>query len=187
VTTAPTAKLLAMSPGVPLDRDAIASALYDVVAQPMWRTRLRALFGRDAVGTLHIAVMHEPFLSLLLTGRKTIESRFSINRVCPFESVAAGDILAIKAQSGPILGLAIVEHAAFYELDPETWVHLRDEFSGPLCAENDSFWHQRARARYGSLLRVADPMRTRPLNINKRDRRGWVRLANSYAQEALPL
>jgi hypothetical protein len=176
-----------MSPVVPLDRDAIAHALSSLVAESMWRTRLRDICGHDAPGVLHIAVMHEPFLSLLLAGRKTIESRFSVNRVCPFESVAVGDILALKAQSGPILGVAIVEHAAFYELDPDTWEHLRAEFAGPLCAENDSFWHQRARARYGSLLGVADPMHTRPLNINKRDRRGWVRLANAHLQGTLPV
>jgi hypothetical protein len=187
VTTAPTAKLPAMSSVVPLDRDAIAAALSGLVAESTWRARLQALCGRDAPGALHIAIMHEPFLSLLLTGRKTIESRFSVNRVCPFQSVAVGDILAIKAQSGPILGLTIVEHAAFYELDPETWEYLRGEFSGALCAKNDSFWRQRADARYGSLLRVAEPVRTRPLNINKRDRRGWVRLENAHLQGALPL
>jgi hypothetical protein len=173
-----------MSPVVPLDRDAIASALLGLVPQLAWRNRLVALCGDDAPGALHIAVMHEPFLSLLLTGRKTIESRFSVNRVCPFQSVAAGDVLALKAQSGPILGLAIVEHAAFYELDPDTWEHLRNEYAGPLCAENDAFWHERARARYGSLLRVAQPVRTRPLNIDKRDRRGWVRLENASLQGA---
>jgi hypothetical protein len=187
VTTASAAKLSVMSPVVPLERDAIASALSDSVAQSAWRDRLLAMCGHDAPGALHIAVMHEPFLSLLLTGHKTIESRFSVNRVCPFQSVAVGDILAIKAQSGPILGLALVEHAAFYELDPATWKDLRNKFSGPLCAEDDSFWHQRARARYGSLLRVAEPVRTHALKINKRDRRGWVRLENAYLQGALPV
>ncbi len=81
----------------------------------------------------------------------------------------------------------MVEHVAFYELDPDTWEHLRNEFSGPLCADNDAFWHQRARARYGSLLRVIEPVYTRPLNIDKRDRRGWVRLENTYLQGALPV
>jgi hypothetical protein len=176
-----------MSSVVPLDRDTIARALAALLTPSDWRERLKALCRHDSAHSLHIAVMHEPYLDLLLTGRKTIESRFSVNRICPFQAVGAGDILALKAQSGPIVGLAIVEHAAFYELDPDTWAHLRSQFSAPLCAEDDSFWRQRARARYASLLRVAEPAQTTPLDIGKRDRRAWVRLANPDSQPALPL
>ena len=187
MTTATAAKLRAMSSVVPLDRDAIARALAALLTPSIWRERLNALCRHDASPSLHIAVMREPYLELLLTGRKTIESRFSVNRICPYQAVAVGDILALKAQSGPIVGLAIIEHAAFYELDPDTWAHLRSQFSAPLCAEDDSFWRQRAGARYGSLLRVAEPAHTPPLDIAKRDRRAWVRLANPDSQPELPL
>jgi hypothetical protein len=129
--------------------------------------------------------MREPYLEHVLAGRKTVESRFSINRVCPFQAAQAGDVLAFKAQSGPIVGLAVIEHAAFYELDPVTWRTLRRDFAGPLCAVDDEFWDQRARARYASLLRVGDPLRIAPIAIEKRDRRGWVRLPGANDQQAL--
>jgi len=95
-----------------------------------------------------------------------------VNRVCPFKAVAVGDVVAFKVQSGPIVGLAVVEHAAFYELDPATWAHLRHTFTAPLCAEDDAFWDQRARARYASLLRVRHPTRIKPLTVEKTDRPG---------------
>jgi hypothetical protein len=151
-----------------------------------WRERLTELLDPAHTAALHIAVMREPFLQLILDRRKTIESRFSINRICPFEAVAAGDVLAFKAQSGPIVGLAVVEHAAFYELDPPTWRQLRRDFAGPLCADDD-FWDQRAHARYATLLRVAYPHRIAAMPVAKTDRRGWVRLAGAPEQQALSL
>lgn len=159
-----------------LSREPLLAAL-SRIAPPAWHRTLADLNNPSARSALHLAVMREPFLEDVLTGRKTIESRFSVNRVCPFRAVDVGDIVAFKAQSGPIVGLAVVEHAAFYELDLPTWAHLRHAFSEPLCAEDDAFWDQRAGARYASLLRVCEPTRVNPLWVDKTDRRGWVRFA----------
>lgn len=170
---------------VSLSRPDLLRALARSADEPAWRQRLAHLLGADNPTSLHVAVMHEPYLRLVLEGRKTIESRFSVNRICPFEAVEVGDVLALKVQSGPIVGLAEVEHAAFYELDPATWTTLRRDFAGPLCAADDDFWAQRAQARYASLLRITYPLPISPLAINKTDRRGWVCLPGAEAQQAL--
>jgi hypothetical protein len=169
---------------IPLEHDSLLGALLDSVSDRGWVTRLSRCL-RDGGGTLHVAVMREPYLTLLLEGRKTIESRFSVNRVCPFGAVDAGDVLALKAQSGPLVGLALVEHAAFYELDPATLAEIRREFTSRICADG-AFWQARANARYGSLLRVAAPLRIQPLRLLKRDRRGWVRITRAPLQLAMP-
>lgn len=142
---------------------------------------------RACRAALHVAVVREPYLQLLLDGRKTIESRFSINRVSPFEDVSAGDVLALKRQSGPVVGLCVVEYAAFYELDPPTWHLLRDQFARPLCAEDDEFWATRERARYATLMTVVHAHWIDPVRVAKRDRRGWVRLDRPYPEQQLAL
>lgn len=173
---------------VELDRCALLTALARDLEDSGWRARLEDLQGRSVDGALHLAVMQEPFLTLLLQGRKTIESRFSVNRVSPYGDVCAGDVLALKAQSGPIVGLALVEHVAFYELEPATWRELQERFARPLCAEEPGFWDARARARYATLMRVVDTRTVAPLAVAKRDRRGWVRLGpRSTAQQQLAL
>lgn len=169
----------------PLDREPLLHALARGVDDAAWPARLLRLLDPASSSALHVAVMHEPYLGLVLEGRKTIESRFSINRICPFDAVEPGDVLALKAQSGPVVGLAVVEHAAFYELDPHTWRALRRDFAAPLCASDDAFWHQRAHARYASLLRVRAAVGIAPIAIEKTDRRGWVRLAASGPQQTL--
>lgn len=176
-----------MSRLTPLDREPLLHALARGVQDTAWPPRLLGLLDPASSSALHVAVMHEPYLGLVLDGRKTIESRFSINRICPFDAVEPGDVLALKVQSGPVVGLASVEHAAFYELDSDTWQLLRRDFAAPLCAADDAFWDQRARARYASLLRVCAPVRIAPVAIDKTDRRGWVRLAAAGPQATLAL
>src|SRR3954453_18143184 len=66
---------------------------------------------------VHLAVFVEPFLSFLLEGRKTIESRFSVNRCPPYRSVQTGDLVFIKQSGGAIVAVAEVSNVWFYELD----------------------------------------------------------------------
>ena len=54
---------------------------------------------------LHIAVFAEPFISLVLEGRKTIESRFGRTRCAPFDQVRAGDIIMMAASGQQRSGL----------------------------------------------------------------------------------
>jgi hypothetical protein len=171
---------------IALDREHLLAAFAATVTGEPWARRLSAMREADS-SALHVAVMHQPYLDHILVGRKTIESRFSVNRICPFGAVHTADVLAFKAPSGPIVGLATVEHAAFYELDPATWITLRRNFSGPLCADDDEFWSQRAGARYATLWRVCDPIRIASLPVDKSDRRGWVRLPGSDNQQKLAL
>lgn len=176
-----------MSSLTTLSREQLLPALAATVTGKRWHQRLLDLLDADADAALHVAIMHEPYLEHVLTGRKTIESRFSVNRICPFEAVEPGDVLAFKAQSGPIVGLALVEHTAFYELDSATWRSLRRDFAGPLCAADDEFWDRRAHARYASLLRICEPARMPPVPVIKNDRRGWVRLPGSCVQQTFAL
>lgn len=170
---------------IPMATDALVDALACRTTIAPVRRQLDE--ARRAHAALHLAVMREPYLKLLLDGHKTIESRFSINRVSPFEDVCVGDVLAVKQQSGPLVGLCVVEHAAFYELDPPTWRLLRHQFARPLCAEDDDFWATRERARYATLMTVVHAHWVDPVRVEKRDRRGWVRLGRSFSPQQLAM
>ena len=45
---------------------------------------------------IHLAIMVEPYLSLILQGIKTMESRFSQKMMQPFHRVSKGDIIILK-------------------------------------------------------------------------------------------
>jgi hypothetical protein len=127
--------------------------------------------------SLHLAVLVEPYLSFLLEGQKTIESRFAERALIPYRRVDRDDIVLVKESGGPIVGSFVVAAAWFYELDPRSWHELREEFAVALCAQ-DQFWNERATAQFATLLRVSDVRRLPPVSVPKRDRRGWVVLAD---------
>jgi hypothetical protein len=134
--------------------------------------------------SLHLAVLVEPYLGFVLEGRKTIESRFSIRPIPPYGCVEVGDVVLLKESGGPIVGAFTAASAWDYRLDPKSWDELRREFALALCAE-DGFWEARAMAEYATLIGVAHACRLPPIAIPKRDRRGWVVLADRNANEKL--
>ena len=134
---------------------------------------------------VHLAVFVEPFLEYVLSGRKTVESRFSSVRFPPFKRVARGDLVLLKASGGPVVGVCEVGAAWFYELEQESWSTIRREFARALCAEDPEFWQSREHAEYATLMYISRVKRLEPIKWPKRDRRGWVVLRASEA-ELLP-
>ena len=139
---------------------------------PFWERRLAAV--RDDGSALHLAILVEPYLTAILQGRKTIESRFTKHRVAPYGAIAVGDLLVLKRSSGPIVGLAVAAEIWSYELDPSIFRTLVEDFSAPLGVTEPAFWTQRQDARYATLVRLARVRAIPPLDFPKRDRRAWV-------------
>ena len=124
---------------------------------------------------IHLAVFSEPFLDHILSGKKTLESRFSRFSRAPFEEVATGDVIALKRTGGPVVGVCRAGRTWFLRLDSQDEVkRLRCEFGAALCAIQDSFWNERAEAKFVTLIEIADVVSVPPMSCGKRDRRGWV-------------
>lgn len=151
-------------------------------ASDEWATVLRPFEGETEAG-IHLAVFVEPYLSFILQGTKTVESRFSRNYIAPHGRVAVGDLILLKASGKPVVGHCRVSQVWDYVLDPASWEDVRS-FGAALQAQ-DGFWESRRNARFATLIRVSDVRRCRPLVVDKRDRRGWVVLRGSGEQERL--
>jgi hypothetical protein len=124
---------------------------------------------------IHLAIFAEPFLSMILSGRKTIESRFSRNRRAPYGEIGDGDIILIKEVAGPICGLALARRSWCYDLVTEPIDRIRARF-GLGIGGDDEFWASRGDAHYATLIELDRPEAIAPVACDKRDRRGWVSL-----------
>ncbi|MGH3940061.1 MAG: hypothetical protein ACRDTG_15795 [Pseudonocardiaceae bacterium] len=120
----------------------------------------------------HLAIMVEPFLSYLLNGQKTIESRFSKNAIAPYGKVTMGDLVLLKA--GPVVGAFTVSSVDFVTLHGDSLARLRRDYAAAICAKEDEFWNVRANKRYATLTGVSDVYKLPPVTVSKRDMRGWV-------------
>ena len=134
-------------------------------------------------GAVHLGVFVEPYIQYILEGKKTIESRFSINRTAPYQRVRSGDLLLLKRSGGPIIGMCLISHAWFYELEESSWREIKREYREQLCAQDPQFWRDRSAASFASLMRIHNAQQINPMRFSKRDRRGWVVLRSNLAGE----
>jgi hypothetical protein len=124
---------------------------------------------------IHLAIFSEPFLSKVLSGEKTIESRFSRNRCAPYGEMDDGDIILVKKVAGPICGIVLARRTWCYDLATEPIERIRARFGAGICAD-DAFWTSRADALYATIIELDAPTSIAPVSCDKRDRRGWVPL-----------
>jgi len=153
------------------------------VGDSFWRGRLAMLLsGESRANSVHLAIFMEPYLKLVLEGRKTVEARLNSHRCAPYQKVEVGDILLLKRSGGSVVGLCEVANVWFYQLDPESWETIKRDFAQDLAIQDGTFWQTRERASYATLMRIRNVCPIRPTRFVKHDRRGWVLLkANGEA------
>jgi hypothetical protein len=122
---------------------------------------------------IHIAVTNEPFLSLILNGAKTIESRFSLHKIAPFNRISPDDLVFLK--SGSIIGCFSVGWVKYFDLDETPISHLKSLY-GQQIRGDASFWDERLGKRYATLMGIEKIRPLTPLTISKTDRRAWLDL-----------
>lgn len=139
-----------------------------------WSSITEKLLQNSPIG-IHLAIFNEPFLSLLLSGKKKIESRFSINRVPPFMKVAKGDVILIKEAGGPIIGLFVAGEVKYFQnLKHILLSDIESKYGNLICTSyDDKFWENRKTAKYATLINVEMIKDLHPLKDGKSDKTGW--------------
>lgn len=154
---------------------AYGDILRQVATHDFWVSYLSDATAPSSPVGIHLAVFSEPFLSRVLSGEKTIESRFSRNRCAPYGEIGDGDIILLKEVAGPIRGMSLARRAWCYDLSAEPIGRVRDRFGDEICAD-DAFWASRADALYATLIELDATAPLDAVRCDKRDRRGWVAL-----------
>jgi ASC-1-like (ASCH) protein len=123
----------------------------------------------------HLAIFIGNTIEDILAGRKTIESRFTVNKVLPYRSVAKGDEILLKKSGGDIIGRVYVDNVLYYEdFGVKGLSEFRKMYSEDLCVD-ESFWEEKNRSKFVSLIFLRDPERfVATIKFKKHDRRPWV-------------
>jgi hypothetical protein len=139
----------------------------------------------DGLLRTHLAVMVEPYLTRVLSGEKTIESRFARVRAAPYGQIAPGDLIWLKRAGGPIMGSARVAEVHQYAgLTPERVDMLLARWGAALRLEA-AFIARIRGCRYATLIWLGDVRALpAPIRYERRDRRGWVVLDTDLARIA---
>lgn len=154
------------------ERDRVLKILKkELASNGFWK---RTLENADALTRVHLGIFREPYLGFIAAGAKTIESRFSKNRIAPFESAERGDIVLLKGTGKGIAGVCVVDRVWFYRLQPGTIEEIRDVFGHGICPAEPGFWEDRRNCAYCSLIWISHYVPVPEFAVPKRDRRGWV-------------
>lgn len=121
----------------------------------------------------HLGVFAEPYLTLMLDGQKTIESRFSKKRVAPFNQITKDDIVFIKKSSGNVLGYLTIKEVIFFDLNITQIDDIRKRYGKRLCV-TESFWDQKKDSHYATLIIIDEVIRLDPFKINKKGMQTWI-------------
>lgn len=152
---------------------------------PFWSSYFGARWRRPEANEIHLAVFVEPYLSFILDGRKTMDSRFSSHLRPPHRRVKKGDVLLLKKSGGAVVGICRVSYVWFYTLDPESLSLIHSKFGDALCADGPDFWKERETKSFATLMKIDQVLPLGPLSCGKKDRRGWVVIRSEHKPRSL--
>jgi ASC-1-like (ASCH) protein len=137
----------------------------------------------------HLAIFTQPYLNLILSSEKTIESRFSQNKIVPFSKIKTGDKIIMKQSGGLVYGeftagkvIFLSENFAFFnpqKIKIEGDLSIAKKFSKEICTNADKdFWQKRKLAKYATLIEIKNLntyKNPRPCHEkDPKDRRAWI-------------
>lgn len=124
----------------------------------------------------HLAIFKGEAGEFILSGKKTVESRFSKRKNPPYGVISAGDLVYIKPSGKDPIGQFRVKKAFFFDnLEQSDLSDLRKRY-GKKIAAGDDYWEAKKDSRFGTLIFIGevDPFITSPVKFPKKDLRGWV-------------
>jgi len=122
----------------------------------------------------HLAIMKKSWrlLPKILTGEKTIESRWYINRYVPWNKIKVGDIVYFKNSGEPVTVKAEVSDVLQYEnLNPKKAMEILKEYGtkdGLGIDEIDKYYGIFKEKNYCLLVFLKNPKKIKPFKINKK-------------------
>lgn len=129
---------------------------------------------------IHVAILVKPYLDLILSGEKTVESRLTKTARTPFERIAAGERIYFKQSSGRFRATALASAVhLFSDLSPRQVGAIRREWNGRIRGDAQ-FWQWKRDSRYATLieLEAVEPIEFGP-RVNPQRGVAWLTLDDS--------
>lgn len=124
---------------------------------------------------LHLGIFTEPYLTYMLDGKKTIESRFSKNKILPYNQICKDDIILVKKSSGDVLAHFTIKDILFFDLSKTKIDEIKSNYSKQLCV-GEEFWKNKQNSNYAILMVIDKIVELNPFHINKRGMQTWIKL-----------
>lgn len=118
----------------------------------------------------HLAILSRErgFLQKIISGEKTIESRWYKNKRTPFGTISSGDTVYFKESGKPVSSSAIVERVVFFDnLTPNKSRHIIARYGSEIGIDQ-SYVKKVKGKRFCTLILIKDVKAIKPFTINKK-------------------
>ena len=135
--------------------------------------KLASHYGLNHINrTFHLGIFTEPFLTYMLDGKKTIESRFSKHKIAPYNQIKKDDIVFIKKSGGPVIGYFTIKDILFFDLKEVSIETIKNKYQQELCVSSE-FWQEKQNSNYATLIFIDKVTCFEPVNIHKKGMQSW--------------
>lgn len=118
----------------------------------------------------HLAIMTKGYIEKILSCEKTIESRFSQNKISPYGRISAGETVFMKESGKEVSAAFDVADVIFFDdLTEEKILKIKTQYGKEICADEE-FWKSKKDAKYATLIFIKNPRLITPFKIYKNDR-----------------
>ena len=122
----------------------------------------------------HIAILRQPFFDMVLSGEKTIESRWSMNKIAPYNKVGVGDEILLKLTGQPVTATAKVKEVKYYELTPQKAEDIRLRYGKEIGTDKFENWQCTLQKKYCTLIWLDDVKKISPMQVKRSNGAGWI-------------
>ncbi len=122
----------------------------------------------------HIAILKQPFFDMVLSGEKTIESRWSMVKIAPYKKVSVGDKILLKETGKDVTATANVKKVQFYELTPEIVEDIRIKYGKQIGTDKFEDWKSTLQKKYCTLIWLDEVTPVAPIKVKRSNGAGWI-------------
>ena len=127
---------------------------------------------------IHLGIFSEPYLTYMLEDKITIESRFSKNKMMPYNQIAKDDIVIVKKSSGDVLSYFTIKDVLFFDLNTTSIEGIKSKYNIQLCVD-ETFWINKKNSSYATLIIIDKLFNLKPFHVNKKGMQTWIKLKES--------
>jgi ASC-1-like (ASCH) protein len=128
----------------------------------------------------HVAILSKKrkLLDLILSGEKTIESRWYMTRRTPWNNIKKGDIIFFKESGQPVSAKANVEKVLQFDLRHKSVKDIIKKYGKQICINSTKGLTNK---NYCILVFLKNPQKVTPFIINKSgygNMSAWITIQN---------
>ena len=122
----------------------------------------------------HLAILRQTFLNMILSGEKTIESRWSMHKIAPYNKLSIGDEILLKETSKDVIATAKVKDFKYFELTPKIADEIKQKYDKEIGVYKFENWENYRNKKYCTLIWLENVEKVKPFKVKRSNGAGWI-------------